>query len=294
MGPLGPPPAPKYAEPPHAALAYAQEPPLLGELVRVGAELVGLRVDELRERLEVGMRQLPRLQQLRLVHEVRCLLGRRRTKLLELLDEDGAVAELGARLPAGPEAAAVELARHVPCARVGRRGRRRYVQAPPAARRARRGPEVIPRVPPVRISVAVVVVLVQPRLVPGLPPRELRVEEVAVFGDHAAGLDALAVAHAPILPRRRPGLVLPQVGPEPVADAGVVAEDFPVLPRPEAVPPAPRIRAGVVERAGRRVAAQVVAGVRLAAEGAGGRAGGQAGRRTESSERAAWLHSPFR
>ena len=66
----------------------AEERHMRNELVRVGAELVGLRVDELRERLEVGMRQLPRLQQLRLVHEVRCLLGRRRTKLLELLDED--------------------------------------------------------------------------------------------------------------------------------------------------------------------------------------------------------------
>merc|ERR1712138_147410 len=39
---------------------------------------------------------------------------------LELLEEDGVVAELVARLPAGPEAAAVELARHVPRARVGR------------------------------------------------------------------------------------------------------------------------------------------------------------------------------
>ena len=117
------------------------------------------------------------------------------------------------------------------------------------------------------------VVLVQPRLVPGLPPRELRVEEVAVLGDHAAGLDALALAHAPILPRGRPGLLLPQVGPEPVADAGILAESFLVLPRPQAVPPAPRILADVVERAGRRVAPQVVAGVGLSPKVAGGRAG---------------------
>ena len=189
----------------------------------------------------------------------------------ELLEEDGVVAELAARLPAGPEAAAVELFFHVPRARVGRGGRRFRVEPGEMAGRARRDPEVRPRVvePPMfpmfMVVGAVPVPPPCPRLVPPLPLPELRVEEVAVFGDHAAGPDALSLAHAPV-PRavwpRRPR----DVAPPPVA--------LTIVPRPPTVPgtqvpPAPRIRAGVVERAGRRVAAQVVAGVGLAPEAAG-------------------------
>mmetsp|Transcript_6637 Transcript_6637/g.19972 ORF Transcript_6637/g.19972 Transcript_6637/m.19972 type:complete len:937 (+) Transcript_6637:730-3540(+) len=180
----------------------------------------------------------------------------------------GVVAQLRAGLAADVAAAAVELARRGPRARVRRRGRRRGVEPGEFARRARRGPEVLPRVVPLGPPAGVVVGLVQPRLVPALPRAELRVEEVAVLGDHAAGLDALALAPAPVPRRGRPRLCMTEVGAPPVARAGdLVAERRPE-PRDE-VPPAPRVLADVVERAGRRVAPQVVAGVGLSPKVAG-------------------------